>query len=384
MFKNLRSSGKNKTTSTETKADVNSGKLRLAMDLGSKTSKLVVGKFKGSRASIDVMNGTVNNKGTVLNGKILNIGDAQKTVQKLIKASGTRVRNVVFTVETTSLIRREIDIPNVPDEFVEGAVGYQMSEYFPIYVQSYSLQLKPVGTFTEDGYKKRRFSVAALSKEITETYVNFCDVMGIDNNSMDINSNAIEKLLQLEIRTNPNCPFKNRNVVFIDMGHSYFNVGVYANGTYLFNKMIPVGGYMVDDAIAKRMKIVPEDAEQIKVGNGTKYSAMDLMHQFSKSSGRDDMEGMVLRDTLSVYERWVTEIEQVLKYFTTRNKSNNIDEIYIYGGCSFINGIDQYFNRRLRLPTQAHADFRCIDAGSHELNKIVLNYLNPIGALIRS
>jgi type IV pilus assembly protein PilM len=382
MFKNLRSSGKNKS-SNETKADVNSGKTRLALDIGSKTTKLVVGKFKGAKASVDVMNGTVNNKGAVLNGKILNISDAQKTVQKLIKASGTRVRNVVFTVETTSLIRREIDIPNLPDEFVSGAVSYQMSEYFPIDVQSYSLQLKPIGIFTEDGYKKRRFSVAALSKEITETYVNFCELMGIDNTSLDINSNAIEKLLQLEIKTNPNCPFKNRNVVFIDMGHSFFNVGVYANGTYLFNKMIPIGGYMVDDIIAKRMKITPEDAEQIKVSNGSRYSAMDLMHQFSKSSGRDDMEGMVLRDTLSAYERWVMEIEQVLKYFTTRNKSNNIDEIYIYGGCSFINGIDQYLNRRLRLPTQAHAEFRCIDAGSHELNKNILNYLNPIGALIR-
>jgi len=361
-----------------------SSKPLVVLDIGSKTTKLVSGRFRGNRITLEGFNGTVNTKEVTADGKISNLPEAERIIKELVKKSHSSLHDLVFTVDTTGLIRREITIPYVSEEYVLGAVTYQMGDYLPIDINSYVLQVKEIGVFSENGHKRRRMSVAALPKEVTETYLTLCEKLNISMNSLDVNSNAVEKLLSLEIKTNPGSPFKGKNVVFIDMGHSYFNVSIYSNGKYLFNKIIAVGGKMVDKVIAARMHIPEKEAEVKKIANGSKYSVIDLMHRFSNDPNvENNFEALVLRDSLVIYEKWVSEVNKILNYFTTRDRANKIDEVYLYGGCSFINGIDEYFERRLQLPTKTFANFGSIELSSGEVNRNILNYLNVTGALIR-
>lgn len=384
MFNKLKPNKESKTKSP-TKIKPISNKPLIVFDIGSKTTKLVMGRFKGSRISIEAMNGSVNGKGSAYDGKILNLAEMSRVGKKLMSVSSLKLKEAVFTVESSMLIRRDMDIPNVPESDVLGLVSNELRQYLPIDINSYILQVKLIGNVKEDGVQKKRIAVAALPKDIAEGFVNFSDTLGLDRNAMDINSNALEKLIMLENSVNRDSEFLDKNVVFIDMGHSFFNVAFYSNGKYLFNRMIPIGGKMVDSAIAERKRISEEEAEPIKIANAAKYSTLDLMHRFSKSKDLpQSSEDKVLYDTKNIYDKWANEISQVLKFFTTRDRKNTIDEIYLYGGCSFISGIDQYFERILKYPTKTFSNFKCIEAGSNEINKTILNYMNCIGAIIRS
>ncbi|MDR2938738.1 MAG: pilus assembly protein PilM [Clostridiales bacterium] len=360
------------------------GKPVAVFDVGSKTSKVVVGKVKDNRIYIDVLDGIINPKSCIDDGKIVDHHGVYSTIKELLNNNGVKLRDAVFTVDSREILRREMDIADVAKaEDRMGLVSYEMGQYLPIDTTSYVMQLKVISAYEEERARKLKVSVGAVPKNLIEPYVKLTDDAGLERVAMDINSNSIEKLINLEIASNPRSSLKDKNIVFIDMGHSYFNISIFGNGRYLFNKIVEVGGVNLDNAIAERMGVSEDEAEVIKIKNGTTYSVMDIIYHLHETPDSNNLNDLVLKDSLSTLDEWANEISQVLKYYTTRNRKNTIDEICLYGGCSFIKGIDEYFEKKLSLPTRCFYKFESVRLSNHELNDNILNYLNAIGALIR-
>lgn len=356
----------------------------LVLDVGSKTTKLVVGKFNGDNLIIDMINGAVNTKNSCIDGKIIEKNEVQNTIRNLINASNVKIKNTVITMESTEFIRKDLEIASVPNADVLGVVSFGMAQYLPTDINSYIIQVKNIEEINEKASKKKKVSVGVMPKAIITGYVELTDELNLEREAMDMNSNALEKLLSLEIENNQRSELAYRNVVFIDMGHSFFNISIYNNGKYLFNKVLNIGGSMIDSVISDIMNTTSEEAEMIKIENNEMYTAMDLQYKFGNTVEKPkSKEDRILNETLYIYDSWTSEINQVLKYYTTRNRNNSINEIYLYGGGSFINGIDEYFEKKLQIPTKDFIDFSCIKLPTLELNKNILNYLNAIGALIR-
>ncbi len=359
-------------------------KMLVSFDVGSKTTKMVVGKIKDGKLYIDIIDGLINPKSCVADGKIIDQHGIFSTVKELISHNGVKLRECVFTVDSTEIIRREMDIADVSKaEDRLGLVAYEMGQYLPIDTNSYVMQTKTIGTFEEDRTKKIKVSAGAVPKNLIEPYVRLTDDVGLERVAMDINSNAIEKLLNLELKMNPRSELRDKNIAFIDMGHSYFNISIFGGGRYLFNKVVEIGGVNIDNVISERMGVSEDEAEVIKIKNGSSISIMDLIYRLHEKPASGNLNDTVLKDTLSIYDEWANQISQVVKYYTTRNRKNTIDAVCLYGGCSFINGIDEYFGKKLQLPTSSFYDFGCIKLSNHELNDNILNYLNAIGAIIR-
>jgi type IV pilus assembly protein PilM len=77
-------------------------------------------------------------------------------------------------------------------------------------------------------------------------------------------------------------------------------------------------------------------------------------------------------------ESILEKIEEVFKYYTSRETGNKIDMIFIYGGYSQISGIENIFSNYYSIPS----------ARINSLNKVFINeelnkYINCIGLIIR-
>lgn len=382
--KNKVSMTKSKANTTKSFKKAKTNKELLVLDVGSKTTKLVVGKYNGKNLIIDVMDGIVNEKNACIDGKIIDRQEIKNTIKTLINSSKVKTRNSVITMESTEFIRKDLEIASVPDSDILGVVSFGMAQYLPTDISSYVLQVKNIEDIDEMAAKKKKVSVGVMPKSIVLDYVQLTDALNLEREAMDMNSNALEKLLSLEIQNNPRSELANKNIVFIDMGHSFFNISIYNNGKYLFNKVLNIGGSMIDAVISDIMNIKTEEAEMIKIENNELHTAMDLQYKFGNTLEKPkSKEDKILNETLYIFDSWTSEINQVLKYYTTRNRNNSIDEVYLYGGGSFINGIDEYFEKKLQITTKDFVDFTCIKLPNLELNKNILNYLNAIGALIR-
>lgn len=361
------------------------GKVLLGIDVGSKVTRVLVGTCKVNKIEVEQYVNGKNKSDIAANGKIINTEQAEANLKGLIKFSGSLIKDAVSTVESTEIIKRELIIPDVPESDILGLVTYEMGQYLPIDTSSYLIQYKKADSFVENGVTKVKVIVGAMPRSIIGVYAQVFAGAGITPYSLDTNSNSIEKLLKFDVENNPESPFKSRNVAFIDMGHSYFNISLFGDTNFLFSKLIEIGGSMIDSLISKQLNIGSTEAENFKLELSSRVSIIDLARKFvDREAAMQSVTGnqKILLGFLEVIDKWLYEIDSVLKYYTTRNRKNAIDEIYLYGGCSYYKDIEKYFEYKLNIKTSRITNLGCVQCKDQRIEGELPNFLNLLGALI--
>ena len=364
-------------------------KTALSIDIGNKMTKIVIGRQKGNTIGVEKAFAIRTPENACYDGLITNTEELGRVLKDFISKSNIRLKDVIFTIESTKIIKRELIIPEVSDDDMLGVVTYEMGQYLPIDTNSYIIQCKKLEKITsEDGSSKMKVSVGALPKNIIEDYMKMLSSVGLQPHAMDIHSNALEKLVQMDIANNKSREVADKNVVFVDMGHTFFNIAVFENGKCTLNRVMEIGGQMIDKLISDRLQIDSFKAESVKWDLCSKINVLDIARKYGDLSkidmnGRTDNE-KILIEMISIINYWMNQIEKVFKYYTTRDRNNSIDQIYIYGGCSLINGIDDYFEKRFSVRSGRITSLGQYDYLQSGMAKEMPLYTNAIGALIRS
>jgi type IV pilus assembly protein PilM len=226
-----------------------------------------------------------------------------------------------------------------------------------------------------------------VPKSIIQTYQNLFTSIGLNPLSMEIHSNSIEKLIQFHKNLTSNSAYANKGVIFIDMGHSFFNVSFYEKGLYQFNRVIEAGGRDLDSIISKSLDISGKKAETAKREIFKKISVEDLDIKYGHVTSDfqpPSPKAKLLIDLLGAINQWVSQINSVLAYMK-RSKEKSIDRIYIYGGISQINGLSSYLEKRLGIKTSIPKSlYRFACARDIDKQMEMAEYGNALGAFLRS
>lgn len=345
----------------------------LSIDIGSCKTKVVAGWLENQHFYIEKAFMLSTPEDCYSDGKLLfSAGKAEQLKQNLVQNLSEhrlKLKDVIITIQSTSIIRRELDIPPVKPQEMESMIRYEIEQYLPIDLSEYIIEYKMLN---EKKDNKSRVLIAALPKAMAEEFYSFVLAMKLEPIALDINSNAISKLFGFSQQINHKAYELNKTAAFIDIGCSNTNISIVSKGQYQFSRTLLEGGMEINSAIADRFYISMQEAEKKKLTEGS------LLGVYSGS------EAEALSQVIeSVITRWIDDIQRVFQFYKTRNANNNIDEIYLYGGTSNLKGIAEYFGKVMNIPTQQIKSLDCVrlskqlDAGGLEY------YLNSIGAMIR-
>ncbi|MDR1540978.1 MAG: pilus assembly protein PilM [Clostridiales bacterium] len=362
-------------------------KLTISLDVGSHNTKMLVGRLKPSGILIEKALMELTPANSYSDGDVLDAGQLTALLKDMTTRNRIASTDLVFSVESTKFIKREFALPQIPNEDIIGLATYEMMQYLPIDISEYSIAPHIIGEIEEDGAKKIRVSVCAVPKSIIQTYQKLFTGIGLNPLSMEIHSNSIEKLIQFHEKSSPNSVYANKSVVFIDMGHSFFNVSFYEKGLYQFNQVIEAGGRDLDSIISKALNINEKKAEKVKREIFRKISVEDLESKYANAAS-DYHPGSVkvklLIDLLSAITQWVVQINGVISYMK-RSKEKSIDRIYIYGGASQISGLSSFLEKSLGIKTTVPKSL-CRFTCARDIDKqiAVADYGNALGAFLRA
>jgi type IV pilus assembly protein PilM len=324
-------------------------------------------------------------EGAYADGTIINAAQLAPMLNNLTSRDSGVTKDLIFSIESTKIIKREFVIPKIPDEDILGLVTYEMMQYLPIDISEYTIQPKVIGDVSEEDAEKIKVSVNAVPKSIIQAYQRLFTSAGLKPISMDINSNSVEKMIQCDMARNPSSEYAEKNIVFIDMGHSFFNVSVYENGKYQFNRAIEIGGRMLDQKISELLKVDIKKAEHVKKELCGQISVMELDKKYGHMP--DDHKPQTiyehtLIEFMSIINQWANQVDKVLQYMI-RSRERKIDRIYIYGGGSLISGISEFFEQKLAIQTVPAGAHRCCEYGpAVNAQNIMLTHGNALGALL--
>lgn len=344
----------------------------ISMDIGSQSIKLVIGKKKKDLLYIKKAVTIPMPYDAYNDGRITDNRSIVKEIANALKKNKINNRKAIVTLNSSSVITREIILPLIKPEEMDNMVHYEIEQYLPIELSQYVIEHKVLDELMDGETKKARVLVAAMQKSLVESYLAMLNQLNLQPVSMDINSNALTKLLEGQLIINQLPVDLSKTMAVIDIGSSTININILSGSKLKFNRLISRGGSEIDMNIASNFNLNPTDAEKRKLENQN----IDL-GSFSGNNG-------MLYDAIKhIVDQWLQEIERVFQYYESRNSGNRVDMIYLYGGGANLKGLDRYLKEYLQVPT-VNLETLCNVKLDGSLNGLDIKYyLNAIGAIIR-
>lgn len=355
----------------------------LSIDIGSYSTKFVVGRSLAGEVSIEKMISAKTPEDIYQDGQILNINSMKDFIDKTIREEKIKSSHLSFTINSSSLIMKEISIPFANPKDLKPMIEFEIEQYLPIDINQYNVQYKLLGSFMEDGVKKAIFVVAALPKVISDSYLQLSNMLGLKPYALDIHSNCISKLLNNKTKINKEHDISSETIALLDLGHIFTEAVVIENGEFKFGRLINSGGKDIDIHLANAYNLTILDASE------KKFKIKDL----TRDSIESPLESMIKETVILGMNNLMQEVERIFKFYTTRTTGNRIDKILIYGGGTRLSGIDKLIEKFFNIPT---FKVNCISEINIDLKKFnkgydfdsddidISVYMNAIGAIIRS
>ena len=317
---------------------------KLSIDIGSRNIKIVEGMYYGKCIAIKNLVTIPTPEDCYYNGQITNLEVMKEVISDVLHREEMFTKEVIYTIESNSIISREIGLPSIIEKDIKKMLEFQVEEYFPVNLKEYIIQSKIVEQINNNELKKSILYVSALPKTICEAYMNLTKKLGLKPIALDMNDNSIYKLLILLSKLNvEESNIEDKTIAVLDIGYSSTNVSIIENGTFRFSKLVMFNRKEVDSNIVNFIKLSVED----------------------------------------LLEKLCEEIEKIFRYYTSRSSINIIDNIYIYGDTSGMNGMDKYIENTFNIHTLKLNKLNSIIVGKKHTDSDISLYANAIGAIIR-
>lgn len=339
----------------------------ISLDIGSYETKMIEGKVNSKGVEIKKASSFETPDGCYENGHILDKELLSYVLKEELNKNSFKSSNAYITINSSDILTREIILPKVDEEELDGILSYQGNEYFPTDISNCILQYKVIGTVLEDEIEKINLIAIAVPEKIAEDHFQLLQMAELKPIVMDFQSNSVCKLFRYNSLINGSYETYGKTLALIDLGHENVSITIVRDGIILVTRIVGNAGKDIDFGIMNFFNLSQDEAmeRKIKISN-----INDEIEDYSEYN-------RMLNIARTTIDNCLDDIDKVFKYYLTRDVANQIDYICLYGGMSNINGIEQYFETYFEIST----------IKINRLDKIfydgIEKYINCIGALLR-
>ena len=341
----------------------------LSIDIGSFQIKAVEGKATKKGIIIDNYFSIPTPKDAYNDGEIEDRDLIHYVLDEGLKKNKIKSKNVYLTINSSSIITRELIIPKVEYEEIENILSFQLEDYIPINPENYIVQFKIIGSVYEGDIEKLKLLLIAIPKEIVESHYRLLKDLDLNPVVLDYQPNSIAKIIKYNGLINDTYTTENITFVAIDIGYDSTKVSIIKNGIIQVSRVVEIAGKYIDQNILNFFEYNQEELEE------KKRVIDDINHVDEEYSDYSRLIDIIKNSFQSLNEK----IEIIFRYYLTRETNNKINMILLFGGCANINGIANLYSNYFNIPSIKVESFNNVYF-SGDLSK----YINSIGSIIRT
>jgi type IV pilus assembly protein PilM len=384
----------------------------LVIDIGSSNIKIVEGARSGKSLKVFKAISIPTPRNSFDDGHINNIIALKEKISDALEINKIHTKSVIFTTESSAIITRIITVPMIKNfKEMESMIQIQMQQYLPIKFEDYIFQFILLETLKEEknqseelkkeleakiekkkfslnfelkfdknmfkrkeeGPSKARVRIAVFPRDMAEGYLDLAKELKLTPLALDLNFNAVTKLFAKEIRIGNEIYDKEETAVVVDIGQQSINVDIISRGICEFTKILNSGGINIDMNITQQLGIDIHEAEKRKIQEGN----------LSAESFQNEDEELVNRVIRLVVDEWMREISKILQYYRNSNDGVIINKLYLHGGSSKLQGMEEYITKSLNMPITSIKVIKNINLLDSISSIETEYYLNALGAIIK-
>ena len=307
------------------------------LDIGSSAIKVVQLREAGDGYALSALGVAPLPPDTIADGAVKDPSAVIAAIKRAVALAGISAKDAVIGICGRELIIKKIEIPEVPEKELAGAIQLEAEHHIPFAADEVFLDHHVVG---RRGNVMDVLLVAVKKAKVTE-YAGVVHEAGFAPSVVDVDGFAVEN--QFEVNGGV---ANDEAVALIDIGAAVMKTNVTRGGASIFARDIPFGGNRYTEAIASALSLSFAQAENVKVRGGA-----------DATSAASAIEG--------VSRELSMEVQRTFDYFASTAESDRIGKIVLSGGCAELPGLTDYLASTWGIPVEAARPFQKIDTGAY-------------------
>lgn len=327
----------------------------LGLDIGSHTTKMVDLARNRGRYELKALGLGMVPAECIVDKDIMDSETVVDTVKNLRDNLKARARGTATSVAGHSVIVKKAELPLMTQSELEMTLMEEAEQYIPFDINDVYLDFFILGESLERSDMMDVLFVAS-KKEMVDDYSSAIRNAGLKPMVVDVDVFALETMYQM------NYPDAIESIVaLVDVGASMININVLKDGTSIFARDISMGGRQLTERIQREFGVSYERAENIKCGSNIDGIDLERINYIFKMS----------------CETFVQEIRRTLDFFLSTMVNENIEKIYLSGGCARTPGLINLMKKQMDMPVEMINPFNTIAWDEKLFDPAYMDYIAP-------
>lgn len=302
---------------------------------------------------------TPNN--SVNDGYLVDITAISEAIRTAVFGRGFSAKEVIFTITSKKIASKEVEIPYQKSrKKLQQLLQTNSGEYFPMSnAGDYSFAFSVLEDYQTETGRMTRISAVAAPNDLVKCYYELAEELKYTVQSIDYFGNSVIQLLSMQMA-------EGRTDLVLQIEKDTTFVNVMRGKTLILQRSVPYGKNAVINAMMDVKKISEKDAKTL-LSNETLLDQHVTADEYAQT-----------------VQYLVNGIGRVVEYHRTKNKSDLLQGIKVFGEGSAIAGIERILERELGAPVEHFETLAgvAIKGQAALTAEEVLRYLPNIGAVI--
>lgn len=329
----------------------------LSIEIGNSFTKICEIDYKVKKPKVYKVLTVETPEGVVVDGMLQ---PTQEYADHLVNALGTNgihTRRVIFTISSTRVASREVQIPNVKANKIEALVKTNANDYFPVDLTQYEIGHYLAGGLTEEG--KLRVMALAVPKALLDSYYQLAQMCGWEVECFDYSSNSLYQILRDEKSEKVTMMIKideNSTIVTVLSAGKVLLQRTVAYGVQdAIETMIASGAYAVNDPMSAVERFQKKTCLNRVLHQGDKLWEENAGRWEDEDAGNVEVTAARQKITSSL-EPLIVGVSRVIDFYDSRNGDTPIERTYVTGLGGSFSGMSKLFTNCLERKVHTLSD----------------------------
>lgn len=275
------------------------------------------------------------------------IRDKERFVECLrteLQNAGMRSTHVVFTVTSTKITSREVTIPCVKDNRIGDVVQANLTEYFPMNLEDYTVTYNVLEKNKAPEDRHIRLLVLAAPNNLIKNYYHVAEMMSLTIVAIDYIGNSTFQIVKKQTAAGVQ--------MVLQMNEQSSIIYILEDSILLLQRTIPYGIENLIDSIINSSSYAASTAlealellQKTHILNGQLNLSIDMSEAAATYVGSEDLykkqmqELRAKEEATSTISYLISNVIRVQEYCLAKFKDKKINSIYITGIGAKIRGI---------------------------------------------
>lgn len=329
----------------------------LSIEIGNSFTKICEIDYKVKKPKVYKVLTVETPEGVVVDGMLQ---PTQEYADHLVNALGTNgihTKRVIFTISSTRVASREVQIPNVKANKIEALVKTNANDYFPVDLTQYEIGHYLAGGLTEEG--KLRVMALAVPKALLNSYYQLAQMCGWEVECFDYSSNSLYQILRDEKTETVTMMIKidenNTIVTVLSAGKVLLQRTVAYGVQDAIETMITSGVYAVNDPMSAVERFQKKTCLNRVLHQGDKLWEENAGRWEDEDAGNVEVTAARQKITSSL-EPLIVGVSRVIDFYDSRNGDNPIQKTFVTGLGGSFSGMSKLFTNCLERKVHTLSD----------------------------